>query len=267
MLPWSQRAEGTLKGLGVSQQFATEGLGDRRLVENFNEINRLGALPWLRTKGSWVRFLPAAPEKQETDQRVRCHKRLTRFSLCATLCATSARPSRPLPVDHPQQRGAVASLVRLVGRLHQARDAATDRSVGIDLGALGDQPSFGFLMRSETALKAFTAVKFVDSPPALCVLVEAGFCWSANRAQAPARPRLCDSRPRARAFGGQDARRHRRPAHGPQAADRWACSAILLGVGGAAGHRAERHQGWATTRRRTRCPESPGSNWRRRALS
>ena len=89
-----RNAEGTPKGLGMPRQFATEGGGDKCFVENVNKINDLDSSAWLRTKGSWVRILPAAPKQEETDQRVRCHKRLTRFSLSGGLLGDS-RPAAP----------------------------------------------------------------------------------------------------------------------------------------------------------------------------
>jgi hypothetical protein len=63
----SECAEGTLKGLDVAGQYATEEDLDRWLRRNYNEINNLGAFRKLRTKGSWVRILPAAPEINDLD--------------------------------------------------------------------------------------------------------------------------------------------------------------------------------------------------------
>jgi len=61
-----------LKGLDVAGQYATEEDLDRRLVENVNEINHLGAFGYLRTKGSWVRILPAAPEIKHLASKTKC---------------------------------------------------------------------------------------------------------------------------------------------------------------------------------------------------
>jgi hypothetical protein len=61
---WLGCIEGTLKGLDAAEQSRTEEYLDRRIVENINEINNLGTFGYLRTKGSWVRILPAAPPFQ-----------------------------------------------------------------------------------------------------------------------------------------------------------------------------------------------------------
>ena len=83
-----------------------------------NEINNLQKTSKLRTKRSWVRLLPAAPDHCVLEQRVRCFGVQPVF-LSARL---SARLFLASSVDHPQQRGSVARLTHLVGRIHQTRD-------------------------------------------------------------------------------------------------------------------------------------------------
>ena len=72
MLPAARRRdpEGTRHARDSARQRERR---DRRLCQSVNEINYLALHAWLRTKGSWVRFLPAAPIKTRVSTFARAN--------------------------------------------------------------------------------------------------------------------------------------------------------------------------------------------------
>ena len=79
---------GEIWGTGLRKPVQTGAESVEWTAPMVNKINNLDSMAELRTKGSWVRFLPAAPEKQEMDQRLRGFLLLGRFSLRGEILGT-----------------------------------------------------------------------------------------------------------------------------------------------------------------------------------